>query len=99
MDYSCRDRFKFIYDFDLFGKLPELYYKGKIKKVSWIGIFFTLIYLVLYIVIFLYKFIKMIKKEEVTFYETHANTGFHSINLSKENFYGGFAMGQIPFID
>ena len=37
MDYTCRDRFKFIYDFDLFGKLPELYFKGKIKKVSWIG--------------------------------------------------------------
>ena len=99
MDYTCRDRFKFIFDFDLFGKLPELYYKGKIKKVSWIGIFFTFIYLVLYIVIFLYKFIKMIKKEEVSFYETHAYTGFHSINLTKENFYGGFAMGDIPFID
>ena len=42
----------------------------------------------------------MIKKEEVTFYETYAYSGdTPSINITNENFYGGFALGQFPFID
>ena len=39
----------FLTDFDLFGKLPELYYKGKSKKSSILGIVLTVIYIVLYI--------------------------------------------------
>ena len=99
MEYGCRNRLKFIYDFDLFAKTPEIYYKGKPKRVSWIGRIFTVFYIVLYGIIFMYKFIKMIKKEEVSFYETYAFTGIPSINISNENFYGGFALGSTPFID
>ena len=100
MNLDFKKKFSFIYNFDLFGKEPELYYKGRIKKASWIGRFFTLFYFVLYIIIFLYKFIKMIKKEEVTFYETYAYSGdTPSINITNVNFYGGFALGQFPFID
>ena len=32
MKNTCRERFNFIYDFDLFGKTPELYYKGRKKE-------------------------------------------------------------------
>ena len=95
-----RKKFHLVYNLDLFGKEPEFYYKGKVKKASWIGAFFTLLYFVLYIIIFLYKFIKMLKKEEVTFYETYAYSGdIPSINVTNENFYGGFALGPFPFID
>ena len=38
----------FLTDFDLFGKTPELYYKGKSKKSSLIGIILTVIYIVIY---------------------------------------------------
>ena len=100
MNIALKKKLNFIHNLDLFGKEPELYYKGRIKKSSWIGSFFTLLYFVLYIITFLYKFIKMIKKEEVTFYETYAYSGdIPSINLTNENFYGGFALGQPPFID
>ena len=96
----CRRRFNFIYDIDLFGNIPELYYKGKLKKTSWIGRFFTIAYFVIYIIVFAYKFIKMVQKKEITFYETYAYSGSTpSINITNENFYGGFALGKTPFID
>ena len=65
-----RKKFRIIYDIDLFGKQPELYYKGKKKKVSFVGAFLTISYFVLYMIILIYKLIKLIKKEEVSFYET-----------------------------
>ena len=39
----------FLTDFDLFGKVPELYYKGKSKKASTMGLVLTVIYIILYI--------------------------------------------------
>ena len=100
MDISFENKLKFFYNFDLFGKAPELYYKGKIKRFSYIGLFFTILYFVLYIVIFIYKFIKMIKKAEISFYETYAYSGdTPSIKISNKNFYAGFAIGETPFID
>ena len=92
-------KFKIIYDLDLFGKEPELYFKGKKKKVTLIGTFLTLLYFALYVVIFVYKFIKMIKKEEVNFYETYAYSEVPSIDITNKIFYGGFALGDIPFIN
>ena len=35
----------------------------------------------------------MIQKVDITFYETYAYSGFPSIQLSPDNFYGGFALG------
>ena len=100
MNAYCKKKNNFIYNIDIFGKEPELYYKGRSKRVSWIGRFFTVAYFVIYMIIFLYKFIKMIQKEEVTFYETYAYSGdMPSIEVNNQNFYGGFALGQIPFID
>ena len=51
----------FLTDFDLFGKLPELYYKGKSKKSSILGIVLTVIYIVLYIAFLIYKLVRMFK--------------------------------------
>ena len=100
MEFSCLNKFKFIYDIDLFGKIPELYYRGKNKKVSLIGTLLTLIYFILYFVIFAYKFLRVFHKKDVNFYETYEYTGeTPSINITNEIFYGGFVLGYTPFID
>ena len=39
----------FLTDLDLFGKVPEFYYKGKSKKSSIFGIVLTFLYIALYI--------------------------------------------------
>ena len=93
------NRLNFIYDVDLFGKAPELYYKGKKKKVTLIGALFTILYFILYIVILTYKFIRMINKQDIQSYETYSKKGKISINITNENFYGGFSLGITPFID
>ena len=100
MNLSYMNKLKFLYYMDLFGKEPELYYKGKTKRTSWIGIVFTLLYFIIYIIIFIYKFVKMIKKSEISFYETYVfSGGIPSITITKENFNGGLAIGQIPLVD
>ena len=85
----------FLTDFDLFGKQPELYYKGKSKKASTLGIVLTVIYIALYITFFLYKLIRMFKRVDVTFYDSYTFKGLPSIKLTNNEFYGGFGMGGI----
>ena len=93
-----------IHDIDLFGKDPELYYKGKNKKSSLIGRVFTILYILIYIAFFVYKLIRMLQKVDVTFYQTTAYTGeIPQIHLTNEIFYGGFALSNArtlqPFVD
>ena len=83
----------FLTDFDLFGKLPEFYYKGKSKKSSILGIVLTVIYIVLYIAFLIYKLVRMFKRVDVTFYDSYTFKGLPSIKLTNNEFYGGFAMG------
>jgi hypothetical protein len=83
----------FLTDFDLFGKLPELYYKGKSKKSSILGIVLTVIYIVLYIAFLIYKLVRMFKRVDLTFYDSYTFKGLPSIKLTNNEFYGGFAMG------
>ena len=85
----------FLADFDLFGKQPELYYKGKSKKSTTLGIVLTVIYIALYITFLLYKLIRMFKRIDVTFYDSYTFKGLPSIKLTNNEFYGGFGMGGI----
>ena len=85
----------FLTDFDLFGKVPELYYKGRSKKSSTFGIILTVIYIVIYIAFLLYKLIRMMKRIDVTFYDSYTFKGLPSIKLTNNEFYGGFGMGGI----
>ena len=95
MKKKCKNIYAFIYDIDLFGKEAELYYNGKSKRTSLAGIFFTILYMALYIIFFIYKVIRMIKKYDITFYDTYAFTGEPpNIQLTKDKFYGGFALGN-----
>ncbi len=87
---------EFIKKIDLYGKDPEFYYKGNPSKTTWIGRILTIVYVIIYIAFLVYKLERMIKRVDVTFYETTAFTGeIPSIQLSKEIFYGAFAF-NIP---
>ena len=85
----------FLTDFDLFGKVPELYYKGRSKKSSTFGIVLTVIYIVIYVAFLLYKLIRMFKRIDVTFYDSYTFKGIPSIQITNNEFYGGFGMGGI----
>ena len=85
----------FLTDFDLFGKIPELYYKGKSKKSSKFGLTLTVIYIILYIAFLIYKLVRMFKRTDVTFYDSYTFQGLPSINVTNNEFYGGFGMGGI----
>ena len=85
----------FLTDFDLFGKVPEFYYKGKSKKSSTFGIVLTFLYIALYILFLIYKLVRMFKREDITFYDSYVFNGIPSIELNNNDFYGGFGMGGI----
>ena len=85
----------FLTDLDLFGKVPEFYYKGKSKKSSIFGIVLTILYIALYILFLIYKLVRMFKREDVTFYDSYVFNGIPSIELNNNDFYGGFGMGGI----
>ena len=85
----------FLTDFDLFGKTPELYYKGRSKKSSTLGIVLTIIYIILYITFLIYKLVRMVKRVDVTFYDSYTFIGLPSIKITNNEFYGAFGMGGI----
>ena len=93
----------FFKEIDLFGKEPDIYYKGKQRKTSWIGRICTWIYVCIYIFFFIYKLVRMFKRLDVSFSETNSSTGgLPKIHLTKEIFTYGMALtdyNQIPFID
>ena len=82
----------FLTDFDLFGKSPELYYKGKSKKSSLLGIILTVIYIIIYIAFLIYKLVRMFKRVDVTFYDSYVFQGIPSIKLTNNEFYGALGM-------
>ena len=90
----CRGSgFKYVKEFDMFGKEPKLYLKGKEKKTTWYGICFTVFYLTIYFAYFFYKVLRMLKKNDVLFYDSFEYLdGPPSIHLTKEKFTGGFAL-------
>ena len=90
---ACPFDCEIITDFDLFGKEPEFYYKGKAQKTSYFGLIFSILYVILYVAYFIYKIVRMIQKVDIDFYETNAFSGTPSIALNNQNFYAGFSIG------
>ena len=90
----CQIDCDLIQNFDLFGKQPEFFYKGKSQRVSWFGIF-SVFYIVLYVAFVIYKFVRMLEKVDIDFYETYAFSWIPSIKLNNDLFYGGFSIGGI----
>ena len=91
----CQIDCDLIENFDLFGKEPEFFYKGKSQRVSWFGRIFSVFYIVLYVAFVIYKLVRMLEKVDVDFYETYAFSGIPSIKLNNDLFYGGFSIGGI----
>ena len=88
----------------MFGKEPELYYKGRSKKTSWPGRIFSIMFGLVYLGFLIYKVIRMMKKTDVTFYDTFTYAAEPpKVKITNENFYGGFALehpeSYDPFID
>ena len=52
-------RLAFIKEIDIFGKEPKLYFKGKERKTTWYGSFFTIFYLTIYFAYFIYKVLRL----------------------------------------
>ena len=102
---SCYSKFcKLIRDYDKFGKEARLYYNGEEKKTTWFGNILSILYTLMYIFFLTYKLFRMLKKEDVSFYETNSyKEKPPSIQLSQNNFYGGFGLEipdtYDPFID
>jgi len=86
----CNIDFQFLSEFDLFGKEPELYFKGKSQRTSKLGKFLTYLYIAVYVAFFVYKIVRMLQKVDITFFETYAYSGIPSIKLTNDLFYGGF---------
>ena len=71
----------------MFGKEPDLYYKTKSQKTTWVGRIFSFSFVILYLGFFIYKLIRMMKKVDVTFYDTFRYSEKPpSVKLNKENF-------------
>ena len=95
MNNKCHSSCKFMHNVDLYAKEAELYYKGNNKKSSLIGRIFTIIYILMYGAFFIYQLVRLLKRSDVTFYDSYAFTGEPpNIQLTKDNFYGGFALGN-----
>ena len=104
MNCKGKTNYKFTQKFDLFGKNIGLYYKGSEKRNTYFGSIFSLAFMVLYLSYFTYRIVRMIKREDVIFYDTFENPEQPpSIHLTKDLFYGGFAVENPitydPFID
>ena len=83
----------YIKTFDKFGKDVNLYFENEEKIYSWTGFIFTLIYISIYILYIFYKLVRMLRKIDVVFYDSFSYIKDHpKIKLSKDNFYGGFAL-------
>ena len=94
---------EFLKEMDFFGKQPEFYIKGKPNQVTFIGGILTIIFIIIYIIIFAYKIYRMSKRFDITFYDSYLITdNIPTINLTNENFYLLFTIYDdlgLPFID
>ena len=95
---------KKIKDLDAFGRDITLYYKGKEKSKTYFGSVFTILYSSLYFSFLVYKIVRMLKRTDVTFYDSQISPEKRpSIQLNKDNFYGGFSLEDPntydPFMD
>ena len=91
-ELTCFQLFK---ELDLFGKEPDLYYKGKHRKTTWMGRICTWLYVFIYIFFFIYKLVRMFKRMDVSFSETNNSSGgLPKIHLDKNLFTYGLALSN-----
>ena len=89
----CNVRCQYWKEIDMFGKVPDIYYKGRPKKTSWIGRILSILFVIVYISFFIYKLVRMLQKKDITFYDRFSYLKEPSkVRITNENFYGGFAL-------
>ena len=82
---------EFIKGIDFFGKIPEFYFQGRPKQVTHVGRIFTVIYIMIYILIFCYKLYRMYERIDITFYDSYSNTDeIPKIKITDQNFTFSF---------
>ena len=87
--------FQLFKEIDLFGKEPDIYYKKKQRKTTWIGRICTWLYVCIYLFFFIYKLTRMFNRQDVSFSETNGSTGgLPKIHLDKEDFSYGLALSD-----
>ena len=87
--------FQIFKEIDLFGKEPDIYYKGKQRKTTWMGRICTWIYIFIYLFFFIYKLDRMFKRADVSFSETNGSTGgLPKIHLNKGDYMYGLALSD-----
>ena len=87
---------KFNKTIDFYGKEPEFYYKDKSSKKHGQEEFSQY---TIYIIFFIYKINRMVKRKDVTFYDTNTNKGeIPSIKLTKDIFYAAFSFDNLKLI-
>lgn len=80
-------------DFDIYSRRISFFYKNKEKIGSSLGFMLTILYAMISLVLFLYYFIKFIKREEVTASDsTIYPTNFPSIDINNDIFYLAFGL-------
>ena len=80
-------------DFDIYSRRISFFYNNKEKIGSSLGFMLTILYAMISIILFLYYFIKFIKREEVTASDsTIYPTNFPSIDINNEIFYLAFGL-------
>lgn len=80
-------------DFDIYSRRISFFYKNKEKIGSSLGFMLTVLYAMISLVLFLYYFIKFIKREEVTASDsTIYPTNFPSIDINNDIFYLAFGL-------
>ena len=85
--------FQLFKEIDLFGKEPDIYYKGKQRKTTWMGRICTWLYIFIYLFFFIYKLVRMFNRMDVSFQETNSSSdGLPKIHLTKESFTYGLAL-------
>ena len=104
MKCLCNVRCRILKDIDMFGKEPELYYKTRPKNTSWMGRILSFLFVLVYFAFFLYKLIRMLKRVDVTFYDTFTYADKPpAVPLTHNNFYIAFALEDPitynPFVD
>ena len=81
-----------MYYFDLFGKTPNIFYEGKSKKSSIVGLVFSIIYIVIYLAYFIYKMVRLGKRLDLTLYDIYSYDQENTMQFTKENFLLIFAL-------
>ena len=94
---------EFVKEIDFFGKEPEFYFKGRPKQATIFGRICTYIFMIIYITIFCYKFYRMTRRVDITFYDSYSNTDqVPMVKISQNNFTLVFTLldeDGDPFID